>query len=99
MILEPPQHQHPSIQKLGLSIKHLEAVAFELLDPWWDDKEHPENAAKKPFLKEIFKVARAEESFKRGEIGELPLNNAIAWKPSSNQGTDGNTRILVTPTG
>jgi succinate dehydrogenase flavin-adding protein (antitoxin of CptAB toxin-antitoxin module) len=30
---------------------------------WFSDKEHLENAAEKVFLKEIFKVAKAEERY------------------------------------
>jgi hypothetical protein len=38
---------------------------------WFSDKKHPENAAKKALLKEIFKVAKAEERYKNGEIGKV----------------------------
>ncbi|PVH69812.1 hypothetical protein DL98DRAFT_438285 [Cadophora sp. DSE1049] len=41
---------------------------------WFCDTEHPENEAKRPFLKEIFKVARMEERYKTGEIGKLDLS-------------------------
>ena len=71
MIVEPYEKQHPTVQKLGLNVKKLEEVTMEAMSNWFNDKEHPENAAKKPFLKEIFKVARAEERYKNGEIGKL----------------------------
>jgi len=46
----------------------LEEATLEVMAPWFNDKEHPENAAKKPYFKEIFKVARAEERFRNDEI-------------------------------
>jgi hypothetical protein len=42
---------------------------MESMANWFSDKEHPENASKKVFLKEIFKVAKSEERYKTGEIG------------------------------
>ncbi|KAE8449087.1 hypothetical protein EG329_008470 [Mollisiaceae sp. DMI_Dod_QoI] len=68
MVVEPPQHQHSTVQKLGLNVKKLEEVTMEAMSNWFSDKEHPDNALKKPFLREIFKIARAEERFKNGEI-------------------------------
>jgi hypothetical protein len=44
---------------------------MELVTNWFSDKEHPENAAKKILLKEIFKVAKAEERYKNGELGKV----------------------------
>lgn len=70
MVVEPPHKQHPAAQKLGLNVKKLEDVTMEAMSNWFNDKEHPENATKRPFLKEIFKIARAEERYKNGEIGE-----------------------------
>ena len=42
---------------------------MEAMSNWFNEAEHPENLAKKPYLKEIFKVAKAEERYKNGEIG------------------------------
>ena len=69
MVIEPEQKQCPAIQKLELNVKKLEEVTMEAMSNWFNDKEHPENAAKRPFLKEIFKVAKFEERYKNGEIG------------------------------
>lgn len=69
MLIEPVQSQHPSIQKLGLDVKKLEDVTNEALSNWLADKDHPENAAKKPIMVEIFKVALTEETYKAGSIG------------------------------
>ncbi|KAF7852433.1 hypothetical protein EAF04_010973 [Stromatinia cepivora] len=68
MIVEPYHKQCPAVQKLNLNVKKLEEVTMEGMSNWFNDKDHPENAAKKPFLKEIFKVARREEQYKNGEI-------------------------------
>ena len=71
MVIIPVGQQHPTVQKLGLNVKKLEEATLEVMAPWFNDKEHPENAAKRPFFKEIFKVARQEERFRNGEIGKL----------------------------
>jgi hypothetical protein len=71
MIVEPPEKQCPTVLKLGLNVRKLEEVTMEAMSNWFNDKEHPENAQKRPFLKEIFKIAKAEERYKNGEIGEL----------------------------
>jgi hypothetical protein len=71
MIVEPREKQCPTVQKLGLNVKKLEEVTMEAMSNWFNDKDHPENANKRPFLKEIFKIAKAEERYKNGEIGEF----------------------------
>jgi hypothetical protein len=70
MLVEPREKQCVTVQKLGLNIRKLEETTMESMAYWFSDKEHPENAAKKVFLKEIFKVAKAEERYKNGEIGK-----------------------------
>ncbi|EHL02558.1 hypothetical protein M7I_1352 [Glarea lozoyensis 74030] len=37
---------------------------------WFNDKEHPDNASKRNLLREVFKVAKAEESYRNGELGK-----------------------------
>jgi hypothetical protein len=69
MVVEPNAKQHPDIQKLNLNVKKLEEVTTDALSTFFSDKENNNNAKKKPFLKEIFKVAKAEERYKNGEIG------------------------------
>lgn len=54
-------------------MKKLEEVTMEAMSNWFNDKEHAENAQKRIFLKEIFKVAKAQERYKNGEIGECLL--------------------------
>jgi hypothetical protein len=70
MIVEPNTKQHPDIQKLNLNVKKLEEVTTEALSAFFADKDNPANAKKKPYLNEIFKVAKFEERYKNGEIGE-----------------------------
>ncbi|KAM0176294.1 hypothetical protein ACHAPF_004944 [Botrytis cinerea] len=67
MIIEPYHKQCSAVQKLNLNVKKLEEVTMEAMSNWFTEKDHPENSAKKPFLKEIFKVARMEEQYKNGE--------------------------------
>lgn len=69
MIIEPYHKQCSAVQKLNLNVKKLEEVTMEAMSNWFTEKDHPENSAKKPFLKEIFKVARMEEQYKNGERG------------------------------
>ena len=71
MIVEPFHNQQPTVQKLGLNVKKLEEVTMEAMNNWFNDKEHPANAQKRPFLKEIFKVATQQERYKNGEIRML----------------------------
>lgn len=69
LIVEPRHKQCEAVQKLGLTVKKLEETTMECLSNWFNDKENPDNANKRPYLKEIFKVAKAQERYKNGEIG------------------------------
>lgn len=42
---------------------------MEMLSPWFSDRDNVNNAKKLPIVKEIFKVAKAEEKYRRNEIG------------------------------
>ncbi|RFU72839.1 hypothetical protein TARUN_9412 [Trichoderma arundinaceum] len=66
LVVEPNSKQHLDIQKLGLNVKKLEETTVEALSSFFMDNEA--NAKKRPFLNEIFKVARQEERYKNGEI-------------------------------
>ncbi|KAJ3490706.1 hypothetical protein NLG97_g5726 [Lecanicillium saksenae] len=66
IVLEPNSKQHPDIRKLGLNVTKLEETTAEALSSFFMDNDA--NARKKPFLTEIFKVARQEERYKNGEI-------------------------------
>ncbi len=50
-------------------MEKLEEATAEALSSFFLDNEA--NARKKPYLNEIFKVARQEERFKNAEIGKL----------------------------
>lgn len=69
MVTEPNRLQHQDIQKLNITVSKLEEVTFEALSSFFADAENPNNAKKKPYLKEIFRVAKYEERYKNGEIG------------------------------
>lgn len=69
LVVEPNGKQHSDIRKLGVNVKKLEETTAEALSSFFLDNEA--NARKKPYLNEIFKVARQEERFKNGEIGKL----------------------------
>lgn len=73
MIVEPNHKQHPDIQKLNLNVKKLEEITTEPLSAFFADKKNPANGKKRPYLNEIFRVAKHEERFKNGEIGRPPL--------------------------
>jgi len=68
MIVEPVKNQCPTVRKLNLDVKTLEAATIEAMSTWFADKEHPENEQKRPFLKEIFKVAKQQERYKDGAL-------------------------------
>ena len=78
MIIEPYEKQCPIIKKGRLNVAKLEEVTMETMSGWFNDPEHPGNIRKRPYLKEIFKVAKAEERYKNGEIGEwLSSQNVV----------------------
>lgn len=54
---------------------------MEGLSNWFNDKDHVDNAKKRPFLKEIFRVAKAEESYNRGEHGKFKLLTSLVFLP------------------
>ena len=80
MIVEPREKQCATVKKLGLSIKKLEEATTESMLHWFNDSEHPENAAKKIIMKEIFEVAKAEERYKSGETSTTAPFCAIRSK-------------------
>ena len=43
----------------------------DALTGWFNDTERPENIQEKSFLADIFRVAKAEERYRNGEIGKL----------------------------
>lgn len=57
-------------------MKKLEETTVEALSSFFMDNEA--NAKKRPFLNEIFKVARQEERYKNGEIGKLSFPDKFA---------------------
>lgn len=68
MVMEPPSRQHPDIKKLQLNVTKLEEVTMEALGGWFADGNSPSNASKRPYLEEIFKIAKQEERFLDGLI-------------------------------
>ena len=79
MIIQP-EVRSPSIQKLGvLDMDRFETVAMDSLSSWFVDPKKPRNAKKKPILKEIFRVAKMEERYRKNEIGRL-LSPDPVWK-------------------
>jgi hypothetical protein len=79
MIIEPTPTQCDTVQKLELNVRKLEEVTMEAMSNWFNDKEHPDNASKRNLLREVFKVAKAEESYRNGELGMLVLCVGSLW--------------------
>ncbi|CAJ2506230.1 Uu.00g003600.m01.CDS01 [Anthostomella pinea] len=73
LIIEPSDQQHPDIRNLRLNVSKLEEITMEALSTFFGDKDHPSNLAKRPFLKEIFKVAKTQERFKNKEIDKTTV--------------------------
>lgn len=67
-MVEPIAKQHSDVKKLNLNVKKLEETTYEALSSFFMDNDL--NAKKRPYLCEIFKVARQEERYKNGEIGQ-----------------------------
>lgn len=78
MVVAPAGERFETVNKGGLTVKKLEEVTNEALANWFNDKEHPNNAKKKPYLREIFKVAKQEERYKDGGIGRLSSSLKIS---------------------
>ena len=75
MIVLPNAEQHPDIQKLNLNVAKLEEATNEVLSSFFVDKDAPNNAKKRPYLKEIFLLAKSEERYRNGEIGKSHLDS------------------------
>lgn len=73
IIITPTLQQKHVLQKSGLNVERLEEVTMESMANWFNDKGHPENAEAKLIVEEIFKVARAEERYRYGELGMKTL--------------------------
>lgn len=41
------------------------------MNTWYAEKDHPDNQKKRPFIVEIFKVAKQHERYMKGEVGKL----------------------------
>jgi hypothetical protein len=70
LVMDPPQQQNAEISKLNLSVSKLEEVTADAMAPFYSDSQNPTNASKKQYLDELFRVAKMEERYKRGECGE-----------------------------
>jgi hypothetical protein len=60
-----------------VTIKKLEEHTWENTATWFNDKDG-KNAGKRVFLKDIFRVAKMEERYRKGELGTLVKRFAIA---------------------
>ncbi|KAK4146293.1 uncharacterized protein C8A04DRAFT_9838 [Dichotomopilus funicola] len=64
-----PTIRPPSMRNLGpVSVAQLEVAAVESLAAFFRDPKKPKNDRKRPILKELFRVAKMEERYKRNEI-------------------------------
>lgn len=71
LITTPNRVQHRDLQKLNINVAKLEDATWDALSGFFADIETPNNMKKKPYLKEIFRVAKYQERYKNGEIGSL----------------------------
>lgn len=69
MIVKPNDQQPPNVRKLNLDVHKLEEVTNEALSAFFTDKDNLSNAQKRPYLREIFKVAYQEERHRAGKLG------------------------------
>ncbi|KAJ4409682.1 hypothetical protein N0V82_009439 [Gnomoniopsis sp. IMI 355080] len=68
LITTPNRLQHRDLQKLNINVAKLEDATWDALSGFFADIETPNNMKKKPYLKEIFRVAKYQERYKNGEI-------------------------------
>jgi hypothetical protein len=71
LVMQPKHLQQSDIQKVNLNVAKLEEVTMEALNNFFGDKDNPNNSKRKPYLKEIFKIAKTEERYRNGELGAL----------------------------
>ena len=69
IIVKPNAEQPSDIRKLGITVAKLEEATYEALSTFFSDPENPSNGKKKPYLREIFYIAKHEERYLNGEIG------------------------------
>lgn len=77
LITTPNRVQHPDLKKLNINVAKLEEATWDALSGFFADLDNPNNMKKKPYLKEIFRVAKYQERYKNGEIGSSPRLNVI----------------------
>ncbi|KAM7190663.1 Protein of unknown function (DUF2841) domain containing protein [Rhypophila sp. PSN 637] len=65
LIIEPNDNQHPAIKRLNLCVSKLEKITNDSLTDFFAENN---DETKEYHLKEMFKVARTEEQYKKGEI-------------------------------
>ncbi|RYC63231.1 hypothetical protein CHU98_g2956 [Xylaria longipes] len=105
MLVEPLHKQHPAIRKVELDLHTLEAMTFKTLASWFNDKDFPANAEKKPLLKEIFKVAKQEARYRDGEldgntevfVNVIPFDEACKGAGSDSDDEGDLDQIILTP--
>ncbi|KAI1432336.1 hypothetical protein GGR50DRAFT_697141 [Xylaria sp. CBS 124048] len=98
LMVEPRYNQHAAIRKVNLTLDTLEAVTFEALSSWFTDKDCPGNMAKKPIVRDIFRVARQEALYRDGGMGGFDEFRYIL-SARSLPNTDGNTEVVLHPKG
>lgn len=69
MLVEPRRQQHEVIRTAEMTISSLEDITFDALSSWFNDKKAPRNMSKKPFLRELFRVAVQEARYRDGGLG------------------------------
>ena len=85
LIVNPDPDKAQNIR--NINIKKLEELTNEAMSNWWNEKD---NLLKRPFLREIFKVAKQEERYRNGELGMIsfslymipftnPFHSTIRW--------------------
>jgi hypothetical protein len=91
LIINPDPDKAQNIK--NINIKKLEELTNEAMSNWWNEKD---NLLKRPFLKEIFKVAKQEERYRNGELGmisfglyTIPFTNPFHFTP------DGDALIVI----
>lgn len=66
LAVEPAKRQLPDLQKLNINVKKIEDATWEALSGWLAESEA--NSSKKPWISDIFRVARMEERYRDGML-------------------------------
>ncbi|KAK3990186.1 hypothetical protein QBC44DRAFT_358597 [Cladorrhinum sp. PSN332] len=97
LVTDPVELQHEGIKAVEMTVAKLESITMDAMSHWFSDTQTPRNAAKKGLLKEMFRVAKHEEKWKKGYIDPTTLvfvsTSRNAYDPDEDDDDEVNIQI------